>query len=102
TTSPRPRSPLFPYTTLFRSRLRAEIVKNSLAPRAVGIRDQFEDCAVSAGVDRRISSNRTPCRPRDLRRRWDNSEKCGELFPTRRSEEHTSELQSPCNLVCRL
>src|SRR5256885_819340 len=22
--------------------------------------------------------------------------------PTRRSEEHTSELQSPCNLVCRL
>src|SRR5256885_10919955 len=23
-------------------------------------------------------------------------------FPTSRSEEHTSELQSPCNLVCRL
>src|SRR2546426_6322242 len=23
-------------------------------------------------------------------------------FPPRRSEEHTSELQSPCNLVCRL
>src|SRR5256885_9792428 len=23
-------------------------------------------------------------------------------FPQRRSEEHTSELQSPCNLVCRL
>src|SRR5256885_9419848 len=23
-------------------------------------------------------------------------------FPRRRSEEHTSELQSPCNLVCRL
>src|ERR1022692_4306796 len=23
-------------------------------------------------------------------------------FPTTRSEEHTSELQSPCNLVCRL
>src|SRR3989454_11701708 len=23
-------------------------------------------------------------------------------FPLRRSEEHTSELQSPCNLVCRL
>src|SRR3989454_8956435 len=26
---------------------------------------------------------------------------CGDLFG-RRSEEHTSELQSPCNLVCRL
>src|ERR1039457_7710694 len=24
------------------------------------------------------------------------------LFPPNRSEEHTSELQSPCNLVCRL
>src|SRR5688500_18499859 len=24
------------------------------------------------------------------------------LIPTSRSEEHTSELQSPCNLVCRL
>src|SRR5205807_7430673 len=24
------------------------------------------------------------------------------MSPTRRSEEHTSELQSPCNLVCRL
>src|SRR2546426_12558619 len=26
----------------------------------------------------------------------------GVLFVTTRSEEHTSELQSPCNLVCRL
>src|SRR5205807_9210286 len=26
----------------------------------------------------------------------------GALSPTERSEEHTSELQSPCNLVCRL
>src|SRR2546426_6552253 len=26
----------------------------------------------------------------------------GYVFPKRRSEEHTSELQSPCNLVCRL
>src|SRR2546426_9079648 len=27
---------------------------------------------------------------------------CGRPQPVRRSEEHTSELQSPCNLVCRL
>src|SRR5256885_11485563 len=26
----------------------------------------------------------------------------GEAIPIERSEEHTSELQSPCNLVCRL
>src|SRR5256885_2515958 len=37
-----------------------------------------------------------------------SSTACARLFPTRplgmlmRSEEHTSELQSPCNLVCRL
>src|SRR5688500_19221149 len=27
---------------------------------------------------------------------------CRHVFGTARSEEHTSELQSPCNLVCRL
>src|SRR5256885_2729156 len=33
------------------------------------------------------------------------SQPCAHLFPgllVERSEEHTSELQSPCNLVCRL
>src|SRR5205807_5958257 len=34
-----------------------------------------------------------------LRRRAEGS---GETAPDDRSEEHTSELQSPCNLVCRL
>src|SRR6266446_8508450 len=53
-----PRSTLFPYTTLFRSRAR---------PR-----------------------DRSPC----------PSPRARSLRP--RSEEHTSELQSPCNLVCRL
>src|SRR5256885_1910822 len=28
--------------------------------------------------------------------------RCADEFAERRSEEHTSELQSPCNLVCRL
>src|SRR5256885_9548221 len=67
-----PRSTLFPYTTLFRS-----------APRETA-----------------------PCRaarPRPGTRgsRWPQGRRsatCGIL----RSEEHTSELQSPCNLVCRL
>src|SRR5256885_3952715 len=31
---------------------------------------------------------------------WQSSPMCGS--PSARSEEHTSELQSPCNLVCRL
>src|SRR6266446_4066904 len=60
-----PRSTLFPYTTLFRSR------------------------------------------PRRLGNRACHREHCGgggayAPHPKARSEEHTSELQSPCNLVCRL
>src|SRR6266446_8191711 len=53
-----PRSTLFPYTTLFRSR---------------------SEC-------RRMTPKRIACPPASHGR----------------SEEHTSELQSPCNLVCRL
>src|SRR2546426_8315856 len=71
-----PRSTLFPYTTLFRS------------PRGARSRS-----ARAAG--RRAS---TPaCRPCGRRGRAASR---ADTFP--RSEEHTSELQSPCNLVCRL
>src|SRR6266566_8296985 len=34
--------------------------------------------------------------------RWSRRQSRRERLPRRRSEEHTSELQSPCNLVCRL
>src|SRR2546426_6592406 len=60
-----PRSTLFPYTTLFRSRR----------------------CSPSTRRRSTGRSSRTGSRPTSS----------GE-----RSEEHTSELQSPCNLVCRL
>src|SRR2546427_6306105 len=74
-----PRSTLFPYTTLFRSRTdaprRARIFARSPAPsRARG-------CNLPRG------SGTPPCS-------WGAG--------TRRSEEHTSELQSQSNLVCRL
>src|SRR5258708_24471696 len=68
-----PRSTLFPYTTLFRSRHRAR-----------GLRQSF---AVVGG--RRRSAG--PCLGLDSR-----------IAPVLRSEEHTSELQSPDHLVCRL
>src|SRR2546430_11928875 len=55
-----PRSTLFPYTTLFRSRLRAT---------RIGYGSQIQEIADTPGG---------------------------------RSEEHTSELQSQSNLVCRL
>src|SRR5256885_7490977 len=67
-----PRSTLFPYTTLFRS----------------------------AGPRRPARRWRTTsaCRPA-----WKGRETAVPGRPARRrSEEHTSELQSPCNLVCRL
>src|SRR5256885_4776212 len=61
-----PRSTLFPYTTLFRSR-----------PAPPGRAPWSRDPG--------------PARSRS-----------GSPGPAHRSEEHTSELQSPCNLVCRL
>src|SRR5256885_8393616 len=69
-----PRSTLFPYTTLFLSSAR------------------------DAGAGRALVENR--------RQRHRMVDLVGEGQRTRstirRSEEHTSELQSPCNLVCRL
>src|SRR2546422_1674676 len=70
-----PRSTLFPYTTLFRSR-----------PRGGNRRDGHE---VHRGVRWRAAQGlRAPAAGRDAGRR--------------RSEEHTSELQSRLHLVCRL
>src|SRR5256885_9994948 len=71
-----PRSTLFPYTTLFRSEARAQRVSDLLPLR-------------------RTSGGHTD--------EGDTHETDGaEETDTARSEEHTSELQSPCNLVCRL
>src|SRR2546426_9242450 len=70
-----PRSTLFPYTTLFRSRNGFENDGGAHIPRRRG---HF--------LHRR---HRRDFRPLDK-------------FGGVRSEEHTSELQSPCNLVCRL
>src|SRR5256885_7410680 len=69
-----PRSTLFPYTTLFRSPLRGQ--RQGLA-RALQLH------AVVRGMPGHGLAL-TPLRQQG------------------RSEEHTSELQSPCNIVCRL
>src|SRR2546426_7494722 len=78
-----PRSTLFPYTTLFRSRrpdanvlgetVRAQRVRRHVASRSRGSYGacEWHTCGVT-------------------------------MVGMERSEEHTSELQSPCNLVCRL
>src|SRR5256885_12820511 len=67
-----PRSTLFPYTTLFRSTRQQK--RNHFMERLPRVH--------LASTQRRMKAN-------------------GEA-DRRRSEEHTSELQSPCNLVCRL
>src|SRR5688572_32531297 len=78
-----PRSTLFPYTTLFRSAHRADAER----PRRRRSDGQPRDGAGERGV-RPESRGRSRPRPRGGRRG--------------RSEEHTSELQSQSNLVCRL
>src|SRR5437867_12070762 len=70
---PPTRSTLFPYTTLFRSFLHAPYMVNVASPNA------------------------------DFRRRSvDLARATVALADRARSEEHTSELQSPYDLVCRL
>src|SRR5256885_8485597 len=76
-----PRSTLFPYTTLFRSQPDHAALDQATGP---------EHRAAVAGLDHAVAGDR---RARDRQQRRDVRD---------RSEEHTSELQSPCNLVCRL
>src|SRR2546430_12255298 len=84
-----PRSTLFPYTTLFRSRLVSFVERT---PRG---REPAGDPAKPRG--RRV--RRAAGRRRVLRlRRLVRGSPAGGV----RSEEHTSELQSQSNLVCRL
>src|SRR2546430_13344886 len=75
-----PRSTLFPYTTLFRSaqlvqRQQGNVVRFRVRPHVLG---------------------RPSCERAHLAQRFPGRQ------PERRSEEHTSELQSQSNLVCRL
>src|SRR5256885_8508629 len=83
-----PRSTLFPYTTLFRSRIRQHIALTS---------QTFDDVHLF-GME--IAVTAEPCvviEVRDI-----DDERVADVTNFNRSEEHTSELQSPCNLVCRL
>src|SRR2546426_6109826 len=83
-----PRSTLFPYTTLFRSRA----VPLGISRMLVG------DPAFGAGGFRYSGSILATEGDWHEARRLANA--AAAAFD--RSEEHTSELQSPCNLVCRL
>src|SRR3712207_8228264 len=86
-----PRSTLFPYTTLFRS------VGSSLAGLQV---DQSPLRYV--GKLRRLLVRKTPLLPKNSQLHCDWSRHHCAPLDQRRSEEHTSELQSRQYLVCRL
>src|SRR3989442_2770313 len=79
-----PRSTLFPYTTLFRSRVMPEAVEYEAAASA----------AISFADSTRLKTPTSSMRPAKF---WAPGNSC---LP--RSEEHTSELQSRPPLVCRL
>src|SRR4051794_41385357 len=78
-----PRSTLFPYTTLFRSELVAMRAREPLDGGEVGEERVEPATGAAIGVRNEHGSRRVD----------------GGL---QRSEEHTSELQSPVHLVCRL
>src|SRR5256885_5223051 len=77
-----PRSTLFPYTTLFRSPQARPACRPGRGPAQISRRQ--------GGHRSRGARLAIWCCSRQL------------LDKLARSEEHTSELQSPCNLVCRL
>src|SRR5256885_8571292 len=89
-----PRSTLFPYTTLFRS-LEAE----RHARRVLG---QAERPAELPGEETNAVMLGTTAQEHAARAAIYDLFAHHEAQMLARSEEHTSELQSPCNLVCRL
>src|SRR2546430_12381395 len=81
-----PRSTLFPYTTLFRSPL------------------AFESNTVTGHpAEAHSAAQPQPMSPPPITATfWGRAVTPASLAPRSRSEEHTSELQSQSNLVCRL
>src|SRR5256885_7349418 len=86
-----PRSTLFPYTTLFRS-----------TKTFIRLRAGKERLAQRAQIKARSSDEKGQMAPRFNLFNLLGGAACPLARSVIRSEEHTSELQSPCNLVCRL
>src|SRR3712207_6938896 len=87
-----PRSTLFPYTTLFRSALEVVVQFGVQRPLGERLLEPVQQAAVGQGAP-------------GIRPRQELIEQLIRdhgLFAARRSEEHTSELQSRQYLVCRL
>src|SRR5688500_19517229 len=96
---PLPRSTHSPYTTLFRSiiasgrQIELEDLPDSISKIALQERDRIKVERAKAASEGRTTTFQitVPSSMEEIERQ-----------AIERSEEHTSELQSPCNLVCRL
>src|SRR2546427_6046566 len=86
-----PRSTLFPYTTLFRSILKELSNEDITVSIEDAVRLNVSAMALSIFVGSEFEKQTLV----SLAKLVDEGERC-------RSEEHTSELQSQSNLVCRL
>src|SRR5256885_10095899 len=96
-----PRSTLFPYTTLFRSldyALHVNAKKREASSNHPDREQQFDYIAVQRAT---FTAAGLPILSIDSKKKElvGDFKNAGQAW---RSEEHTSELQSPCNLVCRL
>src|SRR5205085_12251394 len=97
-----PSPPLFPYTTLFRSGVDAASLAGAeplagVAAPAAGAAEA-PAAAAASGVSAFVSSPAAAAGAAGA----SGSSSIGRVTPSSRSEEHTSELQSQSNLVCRL
>src|SRR5690606_39993795 len=95
-----PQSPLFPYTTLFRSNsasTRAPVMSATTSGASRGMSTKYGGAFTY--VDSPSHANRSPSGTGSAAQR---SSPVNTSAYSSRSEEHTSELQSRENLVCRL
>src|SRR5205807_8091229 len=99
---PPPTPPHLPYTTLFRSQrsICATPKVSTMSPNRCKLCPRAEQQRRDPGAaDRTLDGFATHREHNEA----EQAIKCIASEPQkRRSEEHTSELQSPCNLVCRL
>src|SRR5256885_7915467 len=96
---PPPSSTLFPYTPLFRPPgNRSSIVTMYVTKPMADVRAAFH----AANVDVTVRDGQVRIAPALFNTGDDANLAVAHRDVDVRSEEHTSELQSPCNLVCRL
>src|SRR5699024_12650689 len=93
TSSRPPRSTLFPYTTLFRS------LKNNYRPNVENAGAVANTASLNVGMP---DMNNSVATPNPMENMVSPVQQTVSIDNVERSEEHTSELQSRFDLVCRL